>query len=128
MMTDSFLFFLIFPCFISSCFSALIRSNSTLAGSSSGFCGTSLPCTASCRIDFFRASGKVVLRVVRCSSALPYLSMYGRSSSILATMRCCSASGGIGINNSLILSAFSSFCFVEPSPLSSRYGWYHLRI
>ena len=42
--------------------SARIRSSRASAGSSDGSCGTSLPWTASCRIDFLRASGKLPLR------------------------------------------------------------------
>ena len=55
-MTDSFLSFLILPALISACFSALMRSSNTEAGSSFGSCGTSFPCTASCKMDFLSKS------------------------------------------------------------------------
>lgn len=51
--TDGFFSFLILPSLISCSFSARMRSSSTEAGSSLGSCGTSLPCTAICRMEFF---------------------------------------------------------------------------
>ena len=118
-MTDSCLSFLIFPSFISLCFSARIRSSKTLAGSLFGSCGTSLPWTASWRMDFFRRSGKSAFNEFTAEQASPYRSTYGSSSLIFATMRYCSANEGKGISVATIFS-FEIFGCAPPSPCFTK--------
>jgi len=131
--------FLIFPSATNFAFSACIRFNNSLAGSSFISCGTSLPITASCSTISLRASMlvSVVNKVSKCaamrcqfslnSSAfcdwvrvlsscstsfsctsaalLCWFSSWSHnsiSSPTLATIRCCSARGGSGINKPAI--------------------------
>ena len=82
-MTDSCLSFLILPALTSACFSALMRSSNTEAGSSFGSCGTSFPCTASCSIDFFNSSGKELSNDVIAFSEIAYKSIYCSTHRIL---------------------------------------------
>ena len=107
--------FLILPSAINLCFSARIRSRRTEAGSSEESCGTSFPCTASCKIDFFRRSGKAAFNEFAAEQASPYCSTNGSTPLILATMRYCSANGGQGISVAMIFS-FEIFGCAPPSP------------
>ena len=84
------------PSAINFCFSARIRSRRTAAGSSVGSCGTSFPCTASCKIDFLRRSGKLIFRLDSLISEVLYCSKIGISDWNLFTIRCCSCIGGKG--------------------------------
>ncbi len=70
-----------------------IRSSSTLAGSSAGSWGTSLPSKARFKIDWRRRSARFRLAETAASRSSRQESR--RSTS--ATMRICSASGGTGI-------------------------------
>ena len=70
-----------------------------------------MPCIAYCKIDFFSCSGKVSFNVESSVSACSYCLINGSSSSILATIRFCSASGGRGISNLLKLSEFNVIPF-----------------
>ena len=62
--------FLILPSAINLAFSACMRLSNSLAGSSFGSCGTSLPITASCSRVCLRASmlASVVNRVSKCAA------------------------------------------------------------
>ena len=112
------------PCFTRFSFSLRIVESNSPAVPSDSICGTSLPCMASWRRDFFRELGNWAFSSSNCSCSELYLSIIGKRFVIFTAIRFCSFIPGKGMSVFWILPCDTFTCEAAiPTVTLIRSSW-----